>query len=428
MIRIETMQEWSERTLPPEAVPLLGEDGWRAAKRLNQNGVAEILKMANGIRIRTNSHVGRINLGGFVLHVKPKLSGLPLMQLLKYAYGLDDLRLFDQARYNLEDFALHELVICALLSHAEKIMRRGFFKGYTAREDDLSALRGRIVANRLVANGGLIGSTLPCRYHWRNENVLLNRVLLAGLALARRMTSDAGMRLDLQRATALLSKSVSGIELSPATLAAAEGGVNRLTEEYGPALEFIAILYRMQAPGIDRDGNTTVLPGYFFDMNSFFETLVSRFLKTLPERYSVLDQYRLAHVFAYNGKHNPKRRSRPTPRPDFALCEDGKVERLLDAKYRDLWNTQLPPGMLYQLAMYAVSGIGNKTATILYPVLPEPAEQPRLQVIDMHNPIDGSRIAQVHLCPLDLLHIHQLIESGDRRAVSGYMTRALFEA
>jgi len=38
-------------------------------------------------------------------------------------------------------------------------------------------------------------------------------------------------------------------------------------------------------------------------------------------------------------------------------------------KYNPKWDRNLPRDMLYQLSVYAVSGIGNNSATILYPAM-----------------------------------------------------------
>ncbi|MEF2115264.1 MULTISPECIES: McrC family protein [Clostridium] len=111
------------------------------------------------------------------------------------------------------------------------------------------------------------------------------------------------------------------------------------------------------------------LRGYFFDMNAFFETLIGRLLQNFSEGYSVKDQYSLHDMFIYTSRFNPYNRKSPTPRPDFALMKEGRVVKVLDAKCRDLWERSLPAKMLYQLAIYAVSGIGDKTATIVYPTL-----------------------------------------------------------
>ena len=87
------------------------------------------------------------------------------------------------------------------------------------------------------------------------------------------------------------------------------------------------------------------------------------------------------------------------PRPDFALLKNGQLARLMDAKYRDLWETPLPRDMLYQLSVYALSSKGGRQATIIYPTTNEYAVR---QQIDIQNPVTGEYMGSVLLESLHL--------------------------
>jgi len=195
--------------------------------------------------------------------------------------------------------------------------------------------------------------------------------------------------------------------------------INRLTESYVPIIEIVDILLSARAEQTDITGNEAMLPGYFFDMNLFFEALVSKLLKAVPDGYTVIDQYRLKRMISYDPSHNPLSRLSPTPKPDFVVMKDGKTLRIIDAKYRDLWEHNLPRDMLYQLAMYAMSGIAGNEATIIYPVL---SDEPELQIINVNDPVrEEAQIARIRLQPLNLNKVADLISRNSKSELGIYV-------
>jgi hypothetical protein len=142
------------------------------------------------------------------------------------------------------------------------------------------------------------------------------------------------------------------------------------------------------------------------------------------DNYEVLDQYVLWDMFSYNPEYNPKGRRQPTLRPDFVIKENGRIISLLDAKYRDLWETPLPTNMLYQLAVYAFSGRWSKSK-ILYPTLHESA---KIQKIDIRDPVTDGLLAQVILQPVLLNYIVELIDQrGKYKEACDYAYLLAFE-
>jgi 5-methylcytosine-specific restriction enzyme subunit McrC len=91
-----------------------------------------------------------------------------------------------------------------------------------------------------------------------------------------------------------------------------------------------------------------------------------------------------------------------------------QVVAVLDAKYRDLWETTLPREMLYQLTVYALSQASCTTATILYPTASASALNARIAVRD---PLTGLPRGRVSLRPVQLERLAELV-SAPRNAVN----------
>ena len=99
----------------------------------------------------------------------------------------------------------------------------------------------------------------------------------------------------------------------------------------------------------------------------------------------------------------------------YVIVQHGRVSSILDAKYRDLWEHDLPIHWLYQLAIYALSQPEGMDATILYPTIDAEAREARVTIND---PMYGTGRAHVVLRPVNLIRLEQLI-TGERNVVAG---------
>lgn len=405
-----TLREWERAT--PETTPALcnlsfGGDAAarRRAGQLTTMQRVEILELAQGLEIRTGSFVGNVALGPVQLVIRPKLDGLPLLNLLRYAYGLRDLDILPETTHAIGAAAFQDLLIAQLSTEVEELLARGLHREYERTHELLSSPRGRLDFQAYARRSGVAAAALPCIHHPRLEATLLNRVLLAGLNLGARLTADPTLRVRLRRLAQVFALTLDPAPLHAATLAQAERALDRRTAAYRPALTLIELL--LQASGLLLDMPTELrLPGFLFDMNRFFQALLSHFLHDYLPGYTIHDEYRLKEMFAYVPGQNPRQRQTPTPRPDFAILKNGHLIALLDAKYRDLWEYPLPRDMLYQLSLYALSQPPGATAAILYPTLNPAAREARIAI---REPLTGGERAYVALRPVGMLELNEML-------------------
>ncbi|MBK6514511.1 MAG: hypothetical protein IPG04_10425 [Polyangiaceae bacterium] len=312
------LREWSTEE-PNDGSVLLGLrlDGAaerRAAADLARAGRLTIEELAAGLRVRTSSFVGRVQLGSLTVTIEPKLAKDALLTLVRYAYGLRDVVRDGTTSFATSGALLPDLLAAQLLGEVGELVARGLPRRYVERAEELSLPRGRIDVGAL-ARRAAPATTLPCRHHPRSADHPVIQALRAGLGLAAEIATDGDLRVALRRLAARLGVEVQSVPLTRARLMRAQRGLTRLEATAAPALELIGLLLDGQAVTLD-DETTVRLPGFLFDMNRFFQALVGRFLRQHLPGCQVVDERALTGLLRYAPDANPRgaARARTSPR------------------------------------------------------------------------------------------------------------------
>jgi 5-methylcytosine-specific restriction enzyme subunit McrC len=386
-------------------------------EQLSERNLLSVKELRHGLEIQAFSYVGRVRIGDLNVTVLPKIRGNSLLRLIRYAYGGGRFHLVSDANHQVDQWGFEDLLISQLNTEIRHLTRRGLLRSYVPKNERLVSPRGRIDVNQIAVEGGIVSSAIPCIHHPRTTDTLLNRVLLGGLKVAASIASEIELRRESRQLASMMQEQVSVLPLDSSVLTRAMRQMNRLTTAYDSALMIIELL--IEAQGISLQGKMTryQLPGFLFDMNTFFQALLSRFLRENLEGFNVRDEYSLKNMLKYNPEYNPQQSRPPTPRADYVIEQRGVVRAILDAKYRDLWRNTLPREMLYQLVIYAISHSKKPQSAILYPSTDSNAKEARIDVADVQY---GKHIGQVCTRPV---YLPGLLEAISDRSIKGRSIR-----
>jgi len=415
MVKIE-LSEWESKSIRysdnEELRKSLDDPIYKdIAENLSKSRKLKMFDLRCGFKVEATSYVGRVSFGNVQITIKPKLTGAPLPSLLQYAYNLKNLELIHSTKYTSSDNTFQDILVAQLLLEVRELFSRGIYRKYVYTEKFLESPKGKIDLQK-IAYKGLIDTKLPCIYNARSKDCLTNQTLMAGLNLASQVTDVISLKTECRRFASFFADSVSRIRLDSYSLRQLDRESSRLTAAYRPAITIIRIL--LESGGINLENNSSRLNahGFLFDMNIFFQALIARFLReNLPKDYLLQEEYCLKGMMSYVEDYNPRNKKPPLLRPDYVIKKDSNVVAVLDAKYRDLWENNLPSKMLYQLVVYSLSqGKKEGKATILYPTLNGKAEEARIQI---NGCIDGKEnYGQVILRPVNLELLNKHISRG----------------
>jgi len=252
-----------------------------------------------GLEITATSFVGRVDVGPLRIAIRPKLPAMPLARLLRYAYGLRDIATPEETETRAPTirYGLQDLLIAMLAAEVEELLHRGLARRYVPLLDRLESPRGRISVEELARRAGITDSRLPCRYFERRVNWHLNQVLRAGLEAAARMAGDRELRRRVHRLADMFGDVERKARLEIRDVEQAERGLSRMTAANAPALTIIRLLQDMLGLAFEPSGEPNRMPGFLFDMNRFFQRLVSRFLHDNLIGQRVVDEWRIQNVY-----------------------------------------------------------------------------------------------------------------------------------
>jgi 5-methylcytosine-specific restriction enzyme subunit McrC len=287
-----------------------------------------LTEQAGVYRLMARDYVGRVGLpGGRILVIQPKVAVASLFYMLCAQAGLAG---FHPPPTGLaHDPDIFPFVLAALVRSVEDLLRAGLYRDYRLRDERLRFVRGRILLDDQLRQGGLLHRQ-SCRYADLTADTPENRVVAATLRYLPLLLASSGeTEQALRRKTRSLILRFGGIsEISRGEAITLLPGINihRLNAPYGPLLSLCALALRHLT--LDEQAGPHPFASFLVDMPLLFESFLTSRLQSLLPRYGL-------RVVAQRHDYLDEER-KVGIRPDVLVySRSGRGPLLvLDAKYR----------------------------------------------------------------------------------------------
>jgi 5-methylcytosine-specific restriction enzyme subunit McrC len=320
-------------------------------------------------RIIARQMVGMISAKGCSLEILPKVdpdagSGESdvtlrsrLVRMLDVALGLD-LDIGTEAAIARQKNTLLEILIDAFATKLLAEVRRGLPRTYRQREEDLSALRGRLDVTRQFTRNAVRPDRLSCRFDQLEADTPLMRIMAAATVFLARHTRSLGTRRKLDE----LRHALADIPLMPITRLPWQAvRIDRTNRSWEALFRLARLLLQRDWQATHHAAKAPEGLTLLFPMNDLFEKYVAVLLRRAlaGSGIEVIDQGgHRACLGVFTGAHLDRGNVFST-RPDIILRRGREIVAIIDTKWKKLSPDPLArkhgvnQADVYQLMAYA---------------------------------------------------------------------------
>lgn len=314
--------------------------------------------------IKFNQHVGVIQVGKLTIEVLPKTDrnrlyseedyslwhGV-LIDMLKICKKID-IKSNKETELKRKNNSILDLYFQLFIEEVQKLLSRGLIKQYRQTEENITALKGRLLFSKNIQHNFIDKSRFYTSHQTYDQDYIFNQILLKAIDVLEQ-TSYSIPILDAVRKIRVMMPNVSLKEIHTTDFEKIRWG--RKTESYKKAIHIAQLIILNYAPDI-KSGKENML-AILFDMNKLWEEYIFRILQLASKN----TQYKVSF------QNSKKFWEHKTIRPDILInnVESHKVF-VIDTKWKMISSNNPSDDDLKQ--MYAYNKYWNAArGVLLYP-------------------------------------------------------------
>lgn len=342
-------------------------------------------------RIRFINLVGMIQLETVRIEILPKLdlqsedaviNRRSLLNMLSMTKQLP-VQLHDQTLSQFEKVDLLHLLIYLYVSELYKALKRGIYRGYEQKQENLNHLKGRLLVPQHVRKNVLQSAQAYCEYDELSANVIMTQVLKAALKKIYPFVHHSSLKAKTMMIFELFDE-VTDDYLDNNRMDNIP--VNRQNQHFEGVLSLAIAILRSTA--MSTASNKRIAFSFLFKMNDLYEAYVGECLKRVlaPTSYKLDLQHKEKKLLlnVSSGRENI------SLKPDFVVSKWEQNEPvpivILDTKWKSiLTNSHLNYNQadIYQMYAYITAYRPAERCILLYPKVMEDVNLPKWKVPDV---------------------------------------------
>jgi 5-methylcytosine-specific restriction enzyme subunit McrC len=333
------------------------------------------------------------------LQINPKVGVGSLLHMLGVTARLES-----ELRKKLADFeSLNDVVEAIALfftTLVEERMKRGLHRDYVERDENLSALRGRIHFPEDVRHNLILRHRLYCRFAEFTWDIPHNQVIRQVARLLTRWPFSGPTRRRVSQLNADLS------EISRTVVSLPELDLfryHRLNADYQPIHSLCRLI--LQGASVSEKAGIHAFPTFLVNMNTLFEQFVREALTSRMRRNYTFPNRRQSHLGV----------DKKVPiEPDMVLNAYGVPSLVADCKYKRLKEGEFKNHDIYQVLSYAVA-FNVQRGILIYP---------RHEQVDVEQIVVRNSSIQIQTLALDLNLSPSMLEAECDRVATEFFSWA----
>lgn len=234
-------------------------------------------------KLKARQYCGILNYDGDDFYILPKIANHDndtnltiFIYMLKYVYDIKISNEHISNSKNEKSDNILEIFIQLFAKNLFREFKKGVYKEYVTKQDNLRVLRGKYLINENLKHN-FTNDKVYCEYDEFQEDNPLNQFFLYAIKTLMKFANDKKL---LKQCELVLD----GVEYKQIKTETLNIHFNRLNQRFKDSFEFALLLLSKSIPMFEKDKKSFA---FLFDMNELFESFVSKLYKEIDTNTKV---------------------------------------------------------------------------------------------------------------------------------------------